>query len=77
MSQLHSKDTTNDVVWDADECPCPTCNGKGKIPSNWIPEQERIQKLNQCSKCGLQLHDVMMYVCHQVGCPTGLGGPTC
>ena len=28
-----------------------------------------------CNKCGIELSDVMMYVCMNPGCPTGLGGP--
>ena len=46
------------------------------------------QKGNQCvpsgcSKCGLKFTDplgrpvTLGYVCHQPGCPTGLGGSTC
>jgi len=31
----------------------------------------------QCSKCGLQLHDVMGYVCPRTDCPTGLGPTLC
>lgn len=31
----------------------------------------------RCSQCGLQLSPVMGYVCPQVNCPSGLGGPSC
>lgn len=29
---------------------------------------------NKCSKCGLELNQVMGYVCNNYPCPTGLGG---
>lgn len=30
-----------------------------------------------CGECGLELKQVMGYVCVHPRCPTGLGGPTC
>ena len=33
--------------------------------------------ISKCGKCGLELSQVMGYVCSQPNCPTGLGGPTC
>lgn len=35
------------------------------------------ENVGQCSKCGLQLHKVMMYVCPHAQCPVGLGGILC
>lgn len=33
--------------------------------------------INQCSKCGIELHKVMGYVCSHMGCPTGMGPTVC
>lgn len=30
-----------------------------------------------CGECGLEIHQVMGYVCSNPRCPTGFGGPSC
>lgn len=30
-----------------------------------------------CGECGLEIYEVMGYVCSNVRCPTGFGSPTC
>ena len=32
---------------------------------------------NKCSKCDLELNQVLGYVCPDIDCPTGLGGTRC
>lgn len=55
------------IVWDNedDECDCPLCK---PLP---------VWRVDQCSKCGLQFSQVMMYVCPNIDCPCGLAGPVC
>lgn len=41
------------------------------------PDPYKDVKKATCPKCGLKLEDIMMYVCSNNGCPTGLGGTYC
>lgn len=45
----------------------------------WSPLPLPIEPVenNKCPKCGIELHQVMGYVCGQPDCPTGLGTPWC
>lgn len=45
-----------------------------EVPWPYDPFQ---QVSSHCVKCGIELSNLMMYVCVNPGCPTGLGGPVC
>ena len=49
-------------------------------PWNPLPlpnSQPQTVENNKCSKCGIELHQTMGYVCGHPDCPTGLGTPWC
>ncbi len=47
------------------------------VPIPYDPTIPIVPPTSRCGKCGLELSQVMGYVCSQPNCPTGLGGPTC
>lgn len=63
---MRQSDSSKDE-WDGWDIKYPT------LPE-WHPN---LHKANHCSKCGLTLSEIMMYVCPHPDCPCGLGGPVC
>lgn len=50
------------------------------IPSEPVPYKDPPMPwdpLSTCPKCGIDIHRVMGYVCNNIPCPVGLGGPIC
>ena len=46
-----------------------------KLPEDYNPNPDPNPTVAVCGECGLHLKSVMGYVCSNVRCPTGLGGP--
>ncbi len=59
----------------ADRLGVPLIESFPSIPRPGSPPYDPV--VSVCGKCGLELRQVMGYVCSKPGCPTGLGGATC
>lgn len=57
----------------------PTTPWPWPDPLPWVPTPDPFwpPRNDRCSKCGLELAGVMMYVCSAFDCPVGLGPVTC
>lgn len=51
-----------------------------KLPETTLPDPGPCDPnpvVSICGECGLEIYQVMGYVCHNTRCPCGLGGATC
>lgn len=46
-----------------------------KLPE--LPPHQPNPVVAVCGECGIELHQIMGYVCNRPRCPTGMGGPVC
>lgn len=70
----HSPDTKTCPVRSNPAQPYTPWNPYPVLPP-YVPYDPFTPTKSHCSKCGIELNDVMMYSCSRADCPTGLGGP--